>query len=168
MTDNGVPDLEQATPETKNAPQPTAEQKAADPRAVAPAAEAPTAPTSEGAGDSLVRSVYIARTEAREAALAVDFSIMETSEAGRLVRGAYLARLTESQGETAGDHEHGGEDVLRRAYVARLVVELRPPSGRVARVKKKAAPAKQPARSSRRKTRAKAKAPKARAARRKR
>jgi hypothetical protein len=166
MADNGVQELEQNTPQPDNSPQPTGERNAGSPQGAA-VAETPAMPGSEDASDSLVRSVYVARTGAHEAASAVDFSHMETAEAGRLLRGAYLTHLAENPGETAGDHEHAGEDVLRRAYVARMVVEPRQQSGRAPRTKKTAA-IKQPARSAARNARMKAKrraAPKPRGAR---
>lgn len=165
MADNGGPDLDHAVEEAENAPQPADEQKTA-----APAAEAPTMPDADDAGASLLRSAYRARTAATEASSAGDFSHMETTDQALLLRGAYLAHLSEGQGETAGERDSVGEDI-RRAYVARMGAEPKPQRGRAGGAKRRtvgraaAAPAKkraakkQPARAAVRSARkAKAKA----------
>src|SRR5580658_1333030 len=51
-----------------------------------------------------------------------------------LLRSAYLAHLSEGQGETAGEHGSVAEDI-RRAYVARIGAEPKPQRGRAGRVK---------------------------------
>lgn len=144
MTDNGVQELEQDTPKLDNALQPPTERKTGSPQAAA-TAQRPAKPGSEDASDSLVRSVYAARSRAQESASAVDFSHMETAEESRLLRGAYLTHLAESAGETTSDPQYAGADVLRRAYVARIAAAPRPQSGRAQRARKVPA-IKQPAR----------------------
>jgi hypothetical protein len=129
MADNGGRDLDHGAQEIENAPQPADEQKTA-----APAAETPTVPGDDDAGASLLRSAYRARTAATEASSAGDFSHMESTDQALLLRGAYLAHLSEGQGETAGEHGSVAEDI-RRAYVARIGAEPRPQRGRAGRVK---------------------------------
>jgi hypothetical protein len=154
MADNGVQELEQAAPEIDKAP--GGEQKAARSGAdsVAAAAEAPAERSAENGGDSLLRSIYVARIAAPEAASVGDFSQMETSDASVLVRGAFLAHLSDGQSEAAGDHDRLGEDMLRAAYVKRLTAE--PVPVKRAAPARKATAKKQPARAAR-STRAKAK-----------
>jgi hypothetical protein len=151
MADNDVQELEQAAPEIEKAP--GGEQTASGEGA---AANAPASPGAENAADSLVRSIYVARSTS-EVTSAGDFSQMETTDAAVLVRGAFLAHLTEGQGEAAGDHDPLGEDMLRAAYVKRLTAEPAPAKrgapGRKASAKKQRTRA--AARSARAKTKTK-------------
>jgi hypothetical protein len=137
MADNDVRDLEQAAPQVEKPPQPRGEQKPIRGEAVGAEADGPALPGSEDAVDSLVRSIYASRLSAPEASSAGDFSQMETTDAGFLVRGAFLAHITEGQGEAAGDHDHIGEELLRAAYVKRITTEPAP--------RKRAAPARKTA-----------------------
>jgi hypothetical protein len=149
MADNGGQDLDQAVPPREDAPQPQDEQNAAGPGDGAGAATAEPLVTAgaEDAEQGLVRSAYVARTAAPEASSG-DFSHMETADQGLLLRGAYLARLGDDQATAAGDHP-AGEDIVRRAYVARMVAEPSPRSARLPRAKRRAsarkAAAKKPA-----------------------
>ena len=141
MAENGGEDLEQADHDVENAPEPREEQNAPAPGADAATAEAPAIAGAEDAGDSVVRSAYVARNAAPAVSSAGDFSQMETTDQGRLLRGAYLAHLSEGQRESAGERDPAGEDILRRAYVARIASEPRPQRGRVSRAKPKASAA---------------------------
>jgi len=124
MSQSGTQDLDQATPKVEDDPRPRSEAGNAEKADVAPAPAPPAAAVS--AEQDVIRSVYVSRNVVTAAATAGGFAMMETTEQSLSVRGAYLAHLSEDKSEAIGDRDLLGDDLLRRAFVQRSMVDAQP------------------------------------------
>jgi hypothetical protein len=128
MTDNGVQDLDQATPRIEDTPRPkpdVAEAKTPEAKTETLLLPAPEAPAAASDDQDIIRSIYATRTAAAEPASPGDFAGMDMEDGSVPLRGAYLTHLSETGGEaaTAGDRDVEGASLVRGAYVAHLTAD---------------------------------------------
>jgi hypothetical protein len=144
MADNDAQTLEGTEAKVENAPPPTDERKieVAPNVGAEPAAASGKAPVAEppNSDQATIRSVFVARTTALSAASVGGFAQMDTTDEGLAVRGAYRAHLSVMVAEAVAGDPATGDDVLRKAYLARAIAnaEAQPrPKRRAARSAKR-------------------------------